>query len=616
MLNDGQPLDLYKLFMVVKEKGGYDAVCKNRLWDLVGEEYGLGVKVGSSVELVYSKHLSALETCLKNAADSKFPECGLVDDRVKFRKRLMEAQAEFLVDDYGAEEVDDELERRGYDCPDGRKLCGTNRVKGVKPESNVAELERVYDYLDGRKLCGANRVKDMNLESNGAKRVRTVGLVDFDKLDHGINEPILGNLCNDNAAMEILEEVDRGKSFTLDASNAENNMPGLSDGDKRCDNDGDEVMRLDPSSVDMEGFGRKRKRESISEMLSWVTSIAKNPCDPVVGSMPEKSKWKSYSNQEIWKQALMFREAVSVKKDFETINEQLSWQGQKMHPSMYDDRLRVTYNLRQRLKRDKRPLLGKSTSDGISSDSSERTLGGLERTPSPRTEDGAEKQLLDSSTSRLSLDRYARVQVPVGPNHQAEVPEWTGMTCESDSKWLGTQIWPPETVNSKLLFERDPIGKGREDSCGCHVQGSVECVRFHIAQERSKVKLELGEAFYQWNLHKAGEEVRRLWTVQEEKKFKDVVKSNPPSLDRCFWDHLFKTFPMKSREDLVSYYFNVFLLQRRGYQNRHTPDNINSDDDESEFTPLRKVFGHKSRSFTLLSPKKPLTKGKIASPQC
>jgi hypothetical protein len=44
MLGNEQPLDLYKLFMVVKDKGGYDVVCsKNRLWDLVREEYGLNL---------------------------------------------------------------------------------------------------------------------------------------------------------------------------------------------------------------------------------------------------------------------------------------------------------------------------------------------------------------------------------------------------------------------------------------------------------------------------------------------------------------------------------------------------------------------------------------------
>ncbi|KAH1044824.1 hypothetical protein AAZX31_09G236200 [Glycine max] len=642
MMSNGDPLDLYKLFMVVKEKGGYDAVCKNKLWDLVGEEYGLGVKVGSSVELAYSKHLSSLEACLKNVADGKLPECGLVDDRVKFHKHLMEAQAESLLDDSGEKEVGDGLERRACCCPDGRKLGGSNRVKGVKPESNVAELERVYEYLDGtkscvsdsvkgkksdyngdefdnvcdfldgRELCGTNRVKGMSPESNGDKKVQSEGLVDLDMLDHGTDEHIIRNLCSLNTERDILEEFDGGKILTVDASDAESNMPRLSDGSKSCDNDddddSDDVLILDPSGVDKEIFGRKRKRESKSEMLSWITSIAKNPCDPAVGSIPEKSKWKSYSSQEIWKQALLFREAVFLKKDFETISEQLSWQGQKMHPSMYDDRVGAIYNLRQRLKCDKRVLFGKATSEGVSSASSGGTHGYLERTPSSRAEDCAEKQLPDSCTARSSLDICARVPIPLGPNHQAEVPEWTDITYEVDSKWLGTQIWPLKTVNSKHhLFERDPIGEGRQDSCSCRVQGSVECVRFHIAKKRAKVKLELGEAFHQWNLHKVGEEIGGSWTEKEEKKFKDVVKSNPASLEKCFWDHLFKTFPKKSREDLVSYYFNVFLLQRRAYQNRHTPDNIDSDDDESECTPLRKVFGHhppKARSFTLLSPKK------------
>lgn len=249
-----------------------------------------------------------------------------------------------------------------------------------------------------------------------------------------------------------------------------------------------------------------------------------------------------------------------------------------MHPSMYDEIAGGFYNLRQRIKCDKR-LLEKPASDGEFSDPS----------------GGAQGDLPDT------------VPIPLGPRHQADVPEWTGKTYESDSKWLGTQIWPLKTVNSRLL-EREPIGKGRQDSCGCQVQGSIECVRFHISEKRSKLKLELGVAFYQWNLHKAGEAVGNFWTQHDEKKFKDVVKSNPASLDRCFWDDIFKAFPKNSRENLVSYYFNVYLLQRRAYQNRHTPDNIDSDDDESEYTPLKKVFGHRSDSITLLSPKKPQTK--------
>ncbi|XP_014496446.1 AT-rich interactive domain-containing protein 1 isoform X1 [Vigna radiata var. radiata] len=639
MMGNGDPLDLYKLFMVVKKKGGYDAVCKNRLWDLVGEEYGLGVKVGSDVEHVYSKHLSALETCLKNVAGGKFAEYGLEGDRVKFQKHLMEAHTESMLDDSGEEEVGDEHERRECGCPDGRKLSGSNRVKCVKPESNGAEQESAYKYIDRSKSCGSNSVKDKNTNSNGneydnvcdylegrkfggtnrvngvnpdfneAKKVRRPELVDLDMLeDHDKGEPIVVKFCGFNTEMDTPEEFDESKLLTVDASDAESDMLRLSDGSKsnnKDDDDDSEVLILDPSSVDKKKFGHKRKRESVSEMLIWINSIAKNPCDPAVGSIPEKSKWKSCSSQEIWKQALLFREAVFLKKDFETANEQLSWQSQKMHPSMYDDRVEALYNFRKRLKCEEKSLLGTSTSDGVSSTSSKtKARGNLERTSSSRSENVVDKKLHDS----CSLDKYARVHIPVGPNHQAEVPEWTGITCESDSKWLGTQIWPPKFVNSKsCLIERDPIGKGRQDSCGCPVQGSVECVRFHVGEKRSKVKMELGEAFFQWRLDMVGEEVSSSWTDEDEKKFRDVVKSNPASLDKCFWDHLFKTFPKKSREDLVCYYFNVFLLQQRAYQNRHTPDNIDSDDDESEFTPLRKVFGHqtpKSRNLTLLSPKK------------
>jgi hypothetical protein len=236
----------------------------------------------------------------------------------------MELQAEFLMGDYGEEDAGDSI----YECR--RKLC--NRVKGVNPELNAAELGRVYDYIDGRKLCGTNRVKDVNLESNAAKKVLNGGLVDVCMQDCKKNETSLRKLVNHNAAMEIMEGFDGGKILAMDdGSDAANSMPGLSDGSKSCANDdandsGDDVLVLEPSSVNRASFGRKRKRDAMTEMLSWVTSTAKNPCDPVIGSMPEKPKWKSYGNQEIWKKVLLFREAAFLKRDFGSNCEKLSWQ--------------------------------------------------------------------------------------------------------------------------------------------------------------------------------------------------------------------------------------------------------------------------------------------------
>lgn len=202
----------------------------------------------------------------------------------------------------------------------------------------------------------------------------------------------------------------------------------------------------------------------------------------------------------------------------------------------------------------------------------------------------------------LSKDQQERDTIPVGRRFQAQVPEWTGKPVISDDpetlKWLGTRIWPLENEEKRESFNNDrPIGQGRKDNCGCDKPGLVDCVRFHIAEKRLQLKRELGSAFYSWGFHKMGEEVALSWTEEEERKFKSIVSLNPPSLDKNYWDHLYINFPSKGRKNLVSYYFNVFLLWRRSYQNRVTPNNIDSDDEESEFGFLSNPFGHDAIIF-------------------
>ncbi|KAJ6734803.1 DNA BINDING PROTEIN [Salix purpurea] len=77
-----------------------------------------------------------------------------------------------------------------------------------------------------------------------------------------------------------------------------------------------------------------------------------------------------------------------------------------------------------------------------------------------------------------------------------------------------------------------------------------------------------------------GEVIANKWTGEEEQAFHEVVLSNPVSLRKNFWDHLPSTFPSRTKKELVSYYFNVFMLQKRADQNRFDPLNIDSDDDE------------------------------------
>lgn len=261
MMGDGKKVDLYKLYMVVKGKGGFEAVTNGKLWDLVGEESGCGVRVGPTVKLFYGKYLSPLDTWGKKFGDSKVvPECVLVGDRDRFGRCLMELKAE---------------------------------VRGM---------------LDGR--AAADEVD--------GEEVKLCGLMD---------ESVLGNLCEGNDRMGVLEGFDGGKMSAepeIDASDAVNSsLPGLLSEGEKCD---DGVVVLASSGGDSEKFGCKRKRQSMLDLLRWLAGVAKNPYDPAVGAVPEKSKWNSYSNQEFWKQVLLFREAVFFKKVFESSSEQQTWQ--------------------------------------------------------------------------------------------------------------------------------------------------------------------------------------------------------------------------------------------------------------------------------------------------
>lgn len=226
-----------------------------------------------------------------------------------------------------------------------------------------------------------------------------------------------------------------------------------------------------------------------------------------------------------------------------------------MHPSLYDDSGGASYNLRERLSFD-------------ASQSNEKKAG------KGKTSSG-------NGSASDSSDEEDRPCPLIGSEFQAEVPEWTDITSESDTKWLGTRIWPLSNEQNKknLLIERDPIGKGRQDPCGCQNPGSVECVRFHIATKQEKLKLELGPAFYMWCFDIMGEGVLQYWTDLELKKVKSLMTS-PPTLSPSFFDQIKRILSSKSRGKIVSYFYNVTLLQFRANQSRTTPHEIDSDTDQ------------------------------------
>lgn len=365
-------------------------------------------------------------------------------------------------------------------------------------------------------------------------------------------------------------------------------------------NDKDAVMSA--GSVTGTVFdSRKRKRESqpLLEMLNWLIHIAKHSDDPAIGKIPESSKWKDQGNQELWFHSLLVHEALLVKRHVDiNIDESVQQQGQqkklRMHPSMYDED-NLDRQASEKVRCSKRASLTKSilcsccNASTVTKSKVNSQKAGVRNSPKESVAVSIEIPTLESQGPN-SCGVPAEKQVSIGPLFQAGVPEWTGLPLKSDSKWLGSKMWPPEDGRNKSIAESDPVMMGRQHKCYCQFPYSVECVRFHIAEKRYKLKRELGLLFYHWRFDRMGEEVSLSWTREEEKRFKDA-KSAHAAVRNKFWNNASRFLPTKTWEKLVSYYFNVFLLQRRSYQNRVTPNDINSDDDEKGCGLVGDSFG-------------------------
>ncbi|XP_051124559.1 AT-rich interactive domain-containing protein 1 [Andrographis paniculata] len=347
----------------------------------------------------------------------------------------------------------------------------------------------------------------------------------------------------------------------------------------------DKVENVDDCTADNTSINRKRKYDYYAGMLNWIRKVAKDPCDPATNHLPDKSKWKNYGSEQPWKKILLARDAMLLKKNLGASSEQSVWQKkQKMHPSMYNDDQCSPVGSRCSQR-----LLGKESS----LKSHEQLVADSSSSSCLSDDDFTDRQSDAAGESPGFWAKYRRKKrIRIGAPYQGDLPDLCGVDYRSDSKWLGTKIWPLEEGElNRNLIERDPIGKGRQESCGCQFPGSLECVRFHVREKAIKLRLELGPAFYRWKFDSMGEKVAFSWTNTDQNMFQDIVLSNRLSSDKYFWDELFKLFPKKGREVLVSYYFNVFLLRRRAQQNRSTTSDIGSDDEDSEFGPIANKFG-------------------------
>lgn len=201
-----------------------------------------------------------------------------------------------------------------------------------------------------------------------------------------------------------------------------------------------------------------------------------------------------------------------------------------------------------------------------------------------------------------------RKAMAIGPGHQADIPEWrprvsmnipgTSGSCadlahgsvsisaardedsESD-KWIRHCIIPMPSFSCPVAW----VGDYKTD-CECSDEGSIRCARQHVMEARENLKKSMGhDKFRELGLCEMGEDIAQRWTDEEEKLFQRVISSNPISLGKNFWDYLPHALPGKTSKELVSYYFNVFMLQKRAHQNRSDLLHVDSDADESPGEP-------------------------------
>lgn len=296
---DGQPVDLFKLFWLVRKFGGYDAVSRNNLWGLVSEECGLGCGVIASLKLVYINYLKELDQWLQQV----FSKRVLEDDYCGFIRKL----------DLLSQEL--EIRFKGL-LPDKQKVVG---------EANDKGHITIGDFASSANDAAAKIVNEVNGVSRGqVDGGDTIGSA------KGLIDNITNKVLNCKETTIVDVENDHGSSSAL-----ENSGLGISAkkvnkvicGKPDCSEkfpDGEERFKalasIDDKITSKIDVGkvlpsRKRKQEScsFSGMLQWLAEVAKSSGDPSVGSVPECSKW-SDRYREFWDEALFVREALLIKR--------------------------------------------------------------------------------------------------------------------------------------------------------------------------------------------------------------------------------------------------------------------------------------------------------------
>ncbi|EFJ17328.1 hypothetical protein SELMODRAFT_421040 [Selaginella moellendorffii] len=170
--------------------------------------------------------------------------------------------------------------------------------------------------------------------------------------------------------------------------------------------------------------------------------------------------------------------------------------------------------------------------------------------------------------------------VPIGPSFQAKVPSTVALHADDDDSklFLGRVVWSKRVARNR---------SHTASTCFSADDSAEDSVKLHVNEQRRKLKLELGEdVFREWGFHSMGESLIKSakWSRQEQAEFAAIVRSCRGDKEEKLWPDLQASFAgRRSREELVSYYFNVYVLRKRALQNRsYAPDSEKFDTDEED----------------------------------
>ncbi|PKA52494.1 AT-rich interactive domain-containing protein 2 [Apostasia shenzhenica] len=306
----------------------------------------------------------------------------------------------------------------------------------------------------------------------------------------------------------------------------------------------------------------KRKSEPLWDALLILRKLAADPC---VQPGPDQ-EWKN--------QILLARKALFLREEEISVSEMAEFPYRRV-PQI--EKVKVLTNAESSIFLDS--ALRKRRVHKIPNELSRGTEHDMLHLPKRRSQ--RTLSLLKFGDSHLP-----RKRIPLGSSFQADVPNWAGLPNEKhnlhehddDLRWLGTQIWPIRGCDVET--SEDNIGKGRTDFCYCNFPGSVECIKFHVRSAWLWLKSDLGVAFTNWGFDEMGEEVSKSWMPEEQAIFDNIVRLNPLSEHKSFLQPASKIFTCKSKKDIVSYYFNVYVLRRMTSITRLLSGPIDSDDDE------------------------------------